>query len=477
MTEPAGTSTDARLAAAPLPAEVQAPRPSSFNRVIRRLRGGNSFGSKVFQTAGTNLLLGFLGMATSVLTARLLGTAGRGELAAIQLWPVMISSLAMLGMPEALVYFCARKQARAGSYLATGMVLGLLASVPFAVGAWFAMPLLLKAQAPHVIEASRWYLLMIPLSALNLTTQPFLSRTNIALWNLIRLAPALGWLTVLTIGAVIGRASPAGLAAAYLVVLALISVPKLILAKRKLAGRFAPSVGRAGKLLRYGIPSMLSIAPRVLSWRVDQLMIAAIMPAPVLGLYSVAVGWSNSTHILMHALGTAFFPRLAREYLPAERTRIFLRGTRTSLLFSGSVAVAVGIATPLAIPLLFGPEFAGAVPVALLLLVAAAIAGFVIVLEEGLRGLGNPQAVMYAETAGLLATVALLALLLQPLGMLGAALAAVGGTLAIAGVLVGYAVRTMKQSVWQICVPRRDDVRFIRNSAHELYKNLRSDAG
>src|SRR5713101_4590346 len=65
------------------------------------------FGSRILLTAGTNGLSAVLGITTGMLAARLLGPQGRGELAAIQTWPSFIATLAMLGLPEALVYYSA----------------------------------------------------------------------------------------------------------------------------------------------------------------------------------------------------------------------------------------------------------------------------------------------------------------------------------------------------------------------------------
>src|SRR6185503_18165444 len=80
-------------------------------------------------TFGGNIALALLGASTGVLAARLLGTAGRGELAAIQTFPTLLAVTAMLGLPEALVFFTARNPPDSGRYLATAMAIVLPVSV------------------------------------------------------------------------------------------------------------------------------------------------------------------------------------------------------------------------------------------------------------------------------------------------------------------------------------------------------------
>ena len=56
-------------------------------------------------TFATNMALAGLAVITGIPVARLLGPAGEGELTAIQTWPLLLGTLAMLGLDSALVYF------------------------------------------------------------------------------------------------------------------------------------------------------------------------------------------------------------------------------------------------------------------------------------------------------------------------------------------------------------------------------------
>src|SRR5437899_3096533 len=99
------------------------------------------------QTVATNIGMALVNAAPGIIAARILGPQGRGALAAIQTWPSFLGSLAMLGMPEALVYFTAKDDKRGGRHLGSAMALALTALVVMMAIGWVAMPLLLSAQS------------------------------------------------------------------------------------------------------------------------------------------------------------------------------------------------------------------------------------------------------------------------------------------------------------------------------------------
>src|SRR4051794_34904218 len=108
----------------------------------------------VAQTAITNGLLGALGIVTGVIAARWLGPQGRGELAAIQLWPSLFASLAMLGLPDAVIYFSARHPSQSRRFLVTAGLLAFVVAPVFAAVGFVLMPNLLAAQSPRIIHAA-----------------------------------------------------------------------------------------------------------------------------------------------------------------------------------------------------------------------------------------------------------------------------------------------------------------------------------
>jgi O-antigen/teichoic acid export membrane protein len=452
---------------------------TSTARFTHRVRGlarsaaaARSFGAHVLLTSGSNILLALLGVLTGALAARLLGPDGRGQLAAMQMWPNFLAAIANLGLPEAVVYFSARATARSGRYLGSAVSLNLLLSGAFMGLGYWALPLLLPAQSPEVIWAARWYLLLLPLQAIYLPQHSFRGLSDFTAWNALRFLAGFGWLFVLAFGALSGRTSPAFFALAYLAVLGALAVPMLRLTRRRVPPPYRPDLGQWGPMLRFGLPSVTSGIPRMLNLRLDQMLMAALLPAHTLGLYVVAVTWSNAVTPFPSALANVLFPRTAAQPLAEDRHRVFAKGIRLAVLSTGCVAAAVVVVTPWVLPLLFGAAFAAAVPAALILVAASAVASVNMVLEEGLRGLGRPVLVLWAELCGLAVTVTALLFLLRPFGIVGAALASVLGYTAVLITLVA-ASRTLTQlAPAALLLPGRAEIEQIWRASRGVFERL-----
>ena len=399
-----------------------------IGEIWRAMRRTSPFGSSALLTGGTNAVLALFGLVTGVLVARLLGPNGRGELAAIQTWPAVIATIAMLGMPETVVYYAARESDRAGRYLASAVTLALISALPFLVAGYLAMPLLLAAQSATIIAGARWYLLIVPIYALlGMPYNSLRGRGDFAFWNGIRVTPAFGWLTVLVLAWMLGRGTPRFVAAGNLVALSLLILPVTLIILKRVPGPFWPELGHWKPMLRFGLPCVIGTMPQMLNFRLDQMLMAGLMPARLLGLYVVAVAWSSATGPLLTALGSVLFPRVASQASREQQVRALAQGSRIAVLASVIVTVVVTALTPRAIPLLFGEKFTAAIPAALILVVAGGVSAFNLVTEEGLKGLGHPTSVMWAEFGGLIVTIISLWLMLRPLGIMGAALASLLG--------------------------------------------------
>ena len=142
------------------------------------------------------------------------------------------------------------------------------------------------------------------------------------------------------------------------------------------------------------------------------------------------------------------------------------------MLSTVSVAAAVLVVTPWMIPTLFGAAFADAIPAAFVLVVAAAIASVNMVIEEGLRGLGRPVMVLWAELAGLAVTAVALLFLLRPFGIMGAALASVVGYTAVLITLVVASRALTQLAPLDMLRPGRAELEQVWRASRRLIDRL-----
>lgn len=392
--------------------------------LAERFRDPGSLAAQSRHTAAANVLIGVIGIATGIAAARLLGTQGRGELAAIQGWAMLIASLSMFGLPDAIVFCASKRPTHAARIGVSAMGLALLLGIPCGILGWCLLPPLLHAQQPAVISMARWYLLYIGLFALgSLPIAVLRAIGRIRMWNILRLTGPVPWVATLAYGYCAGmhRAVPI---AALLLALAVVANASIFVGWMILfRARCSVDPSWWGPLLRFGTPVLLSSIPQYLNMRLDQLLMAGALPAQVLGIYAVAVSWSSAPILITSALSSVLFPRVSRIATATHQVAVIRKAFLVTLAVSCTAAVLMASVTHRVLPLVFGMAFAPATTAALLLLVASVFVALNGVLEEGLKGMGQPRFVLVSEAAGVVVTGLLLWLLLRPFQAVGAAIA------------------------------------------------------
>jgi O-antigen/teichoic acid export membrane protein len=431
---------------APSPARQVTQPPNSTNRALHG-------------TFAMNIALAALAVATGITAARILGPSGEGELTAIQTWPLLLGTLAMLGLDTALVYFIARQPEKGKQFTSTATLIGLLSSSVVAAVAWFVLPFLLSAEPPQVVSAARTFLLIGLLYALVGIPHGSLRGAHaFTAWNLFRIIPGLAWLCILIVSWLLGHATAIPLSRWYLGGVLATGLPVFIVVKRKLQGPLKPDVRMAPELLRFGLPSALTSLPQTINLRFDQLLIIAFLPARTLGLYVIAVSWSGAVTPLLSAVGSVLFPHVSAEGDTARRGYLLATALQGGAVVAAATTVPFMLLAPFGLPLVFGSSFAPAIPSALVLVPAGAILAWAGIAEEGLRGLGRPAIVLIAEIVAAAVTIASLPELLHSYGIFGAAIASLLGYSTIAVFTVVAISRSTHQPIRLFIIPTRQAI-------------------
>jgi len=426
-------------------------------------------------TVVANVMIAVVGTAAAILSARLLGPKGRGELTAIQLWPTLLAILASFGMPEALVYLTAKTRGTAGGQLGTAMTIGSFTALVFGAFGYLALPFLLAAQPQLTVAHARTYLLVIPLYIVTLLPcHPLRSRNAFLEWNLLRVAPGVAWLIIVAGAYILGTARPATLADAYLLALGCLSLPVFLIVRRIIPGPYWPSRSIGRSLLAYGLPAVTTTLPQLANLRLDQLVMAGFVPAAQLGYYVVAVTWSAAASLVLIAVGMVLFPSVAGLADAGERFRAVASVSRVGLALSIGLSCVVALATPTGIVVLASARFRPAIVPALVLVGAGTIYGYNYVLAEGIRGLGHPRTVLWAELGGACVTIVSLWWLLREMGIVGAAISSVLGYSVTMLLLVNSASRLLKCSLSDLLLPRKADWTIIAEGLGALLQGVRT---
>jgi antigen flippase len=404
--------------------------------------------------------IGLCGFLTGTITARMLGPAARGELAAIQVSASLLATLATLGLAEATILYCARDPRNARSHVSSAVILSLIVGAPILLIGYKAIPYLLSAQTPLVIRATRWYLLILlfyvffefPHGAMR-------GLGDFALWSIFRyIAPAAS-LTALAVAWWTSRVNPEFVSLFGLTMMGILSLPLvLFMIARRLSGTIWPDLSSWLPMLRFGVPLVVSALPKQLNLRLDQLVMAALLPPRLLGLYVVAAAWSAMTGPVLEGVGVFLFPHVASQKSLESQTRALVRITKLATPIGLVQVLAFAAITPWGVVAIFGQAYKQSIPSALVLVLASSTLYLGQLLEEGLRGLGQPMPILWAEFGGLLLTAFALVILLRPMGIMGAAISSLLGYTAVWSILLTRVRVLTGFSILEILLPNMSDL-------------------
>src|SRR5438477_1670143 len=118
--------------------------------------------SQWYGTALSQALILGLGVISGIASARLLGPQGRGELAAITLWPTAFAFLASLGLNQSIVFYTGKKQYTVSEICTASGLIGFAQGLAVICIGAALMPLLLHKYSPETIRLGLLFLLAAP---------------------------------------------------------------------------------------------------------------------------------------------------------------------------------------------------------------------------------------------------------------------------------------------------------------------------
>jgi O-antigen/teichoic acid export membrane protein len=417
-------------------------------------RGGSR---AVLGTAATNGGLAVVGLMTGVLAARLLGTEGRGHLAAAQAVGSLLGAVGSLSLGEALVYFVGRGKHSPWVVLKTATLLATASVAVLVSIALLVMPAVLSGQPASIGPARAYSLIGLTFVLLGFPITYVRALQRYGLWNVLRFISPMCWLIALLLFFLVGSRDVLSLVLSFVALQALFIPLAWLLSARLHEDRGPPDSALIRPMLGYGAPLFVATLPHVLNVRLDQLLIANVQTADQLGIYAVSVSWAGLGLPLMGAIGSVLFPKLAA--LEREKGRAGLgRSSRAGVVIASGIGIVIAVSAPVAVPLLFGESFAVPIVLPVLLAAATAILGVNGIIEEGLRGLGEPRSILVGELTGLAVTILLLFLLLPIWGITGAAVASLGGYGTVCFILAWRTRRQIGLPVSELLVPTKADL-------------------
>jgi O-antigen/teichoic acid export membrane protein len=379
----------------------------------------------VGQTSATNVATVILGAIAGVIVARELGPHGRGVYAIATVAPTFIGIVGTLGVEEAVVYIAGRTIDR---YTIGRLIWGSLA-LAIALGS-------LASVASVLFQLILFWRLSLGVSRvlfITMACQPLIfaisqvmlahlrAQARYSTWNMLRILVSLVYLVGLTI------VLSLGLLTVDTAIVCLISGNIAVMLGSILTVCFSYRVSTSRmeieSMLSYGWKNHLVTVQTYANQQLDQVFLAAMVPAAQLGLYAIAVTYASAGLSLGAAPALQMYSHFSRQKNPdrADYRRLM---TRTLILLAGTCIVSAAMA-PFIIPLIFGKSYRGAVTPALILVLSSPVLSLSAMYSAVWKSAGKPLTAAKAQGVGLLLTIISLPLAIAYLGILGAAIVSI----------------------------------------------------
>ena len=404
---------------------------------------------------------------TGILTARTLQPAGRGELAAMILWPLFMASVTTLGVPSALIYHLRQRPEERERLIANGFLMATVLGVIAAAVAAFILPWWLRQYSASIIQAAELFLLTVPICSVTLAGRAILEAsdqfsTSNAIQTLTPFATLVGLLALLAAH----RLNPYTAAIAYIAA----SIPTFSLMVRGVrrvglrSWHCNPSI--MNLMMGYGVRSYGIDVLGTLALQVDQVLVISLLSPSAMGSYVVVLSLSRMLNLFQNSVVMVLFPRAAGRSA-GEVVALTGNSVRISGLITALSGMFVCVTGPTLLRILYGKEYVGAIGALRILVIEVVLSGATFVLAQAFMALGRPGIVTILQAIGLSLSIPMMLLLIPRYGIYGAAVSLLTSTVArLLFIYTGFRI-FLKVSPPRV-LPDTQDVKLLLHTALSL---------
>jgi O-antigen/teichoic acid export membrane protein len=347
------------------------------------------------------------GLLTAPITARVLGPVGRGQLAGI-LQPITLAgAVAALGIPSAVTYFVGRGY-ESKAVRANATKISTIMTVSVALVLFFY-----SAKVSHQLTIPRFAILLIwcaflPSAIISIRRSFLQGKRQFSRIDLERTLISTFRVAMIILLWLVGVKYVGAYAVAYMV--AGLTASAVLWLPFKKAGDL-PHDAKTQKLkrwelLRFALFSSFGTIATAMNSRLDQALMPAVVPAVELGFYSVAVTVAEVPNIITSVSGRNLLAEASARFSRRHILRNWVLGALGLCAVCGGMLIVM----PHILPIVFGKDFAPAIVLVKVLLIASMIQYAADTSSAYLAGSGAPEFGSVGPAVGALSTAALFAI-------------------------------------------------------------------
>jgi len=402
-----------------------------------------------------------LALLSSVIIARALGPDGTGVYTLAILFPLLILTVANLGLGPATVYYVAQDKYSLKEVFGNSIV---MSSIIGAVASLLGLVLVVFFQGWVFPDVPRLYLgLALILVPANLFSQQYVNQIllgarRIREFNAVSIAHKFLFLLFVFVATVglglgIGGAIWASILSSLLLCLA------LFLWLRRIAGgvRFRPNLAYIRDTLHYGVKAHLGNIIGFLNYRIEVFLLGAFLPVSAVGFYAVAVALAEKLWFVSESASTVLFPTISAERDEQERKAFTPLVSRNILLITAIGASALFFVSPWVIVLLYSGEYLPTVQLFRILLPGIVFLSGARILANDIAGRGKPLLNTYVGAIGLVIQIGLNLAWIPRFGAAGSAWATTISYGIILAVRLWVYMKLSDNSLAKVILPQNSD--------------------
>ena len=384
-----------------------------------------------------------LSVVSGVLVARSLGPQDRGYLALLVVVSGICGLLGSLGLPTAATYHIAQAPRSARRIAASLLVPGIAQAIT-AVGLQIVVLVAITDSEPHRAKlAALISLIIVPgILALYYGLAILQGQRRFKAFNILRILPTSAYVVGVFLVFVVHAADLVRVMTIWAIANFVGGFLALAVAAHGLRAASSTDESAAAAdpsrkdLTKFGLKSLAGSLSPVDSFRLDQAVVGLFLAPVSLGYYVAAQAFTGLPRVIAASVGLVAYPQVAAEQDPKAARRAMWRYFALGAVLTSLAAGVLLLETGRLVRLFFGSEFAAAIPISQLLLVASIFMGARRVLTDGVNGLGLPGAGTIAEISSWVLLIPAIAFLLPRNGVEGVALALVIAWAASLGILL-----------------------------------------
>lgn len=383
----------------------------------------------IAQTLLARAFIILVNVATGTITARILGPSGRGEQAAMAIWPQFFAYSLSLGLPSALLYTLKRYPTDRSRTFSAAVVLGIFISVFSGIIGFIAIPILMHGKyGAEAIQLSQALMLAVPIVIFTEVLRSAMEASDeFIIANQIRYIPPLSTLGLLIFLALTKQLTPFTAVISYWLPMIPILVWMIACARRFFVIRFTYLKKSFQRLLHYGLRAYGIDLISALAGQIQQVLAVSLLAAPSMGLYAIAFSLCQLLYVVQSSFVTVLFPKAAARPL-SEVVELTGRAARISGILAALMAVVMMILAPIVLNLLYGAAYLPAIPVFRILAIETVLGGIAVILSQAFMAIDRPGIVTVVQSIGLVMGIPLILMLTPIFGLLGLGLALLAST-------------------------------------------------